>query len=256
MVLSVWYCVYGIVCMVLSLIGMFVWYCLYGIVLITLTGLRRPCLHSLCLDPSRYRKRRNVLSTSMHALVHCSLVLIGHAIWPALLLWLLCHDGLESGTANQINPFPFKLLLLWCFTTVTEKKLRQYPKLVEGLGIGKGYCNLRSFSSNSGLLRSLNRWKYPPVPVQKCQGRVPSLCLVAPLYPRLSAVIWGWLSANRDRAWTERSLINGGALETSNFQSMPCDRDPGRLVQWSIKEWKWRDTWGYLLGPQGAWVWF
>lgn len=140
-----------------------VWYCLDYINWFEKTPPISGCCHSLCLDPARYRKRGNVLSTSMHASAHCSLVLIVHTIWPALLLWLLCHDGLESGTANQINPFPFKSLLLWCFTTVTEKKLRQYPKLVEGLGIGKGYCNLRSFSSNSGLLRSLDQMEVPTI---------------------------------------------------------------------------------------------
>lgn len=142
---------------------MSVWYCLDYINWFEKTPPKSGCCHSLCLDPSRYRRRGNVLSTSMHALVHCSLVLIVHAIWPALLLCLLYHDGLESGTANQINLFPFKLLLLWCFTTVTEKKLRQYAKLVEGLGIGKGYCNLSSFFSNSALLRSLDQVEVPTI---------------------------------------------------------------------------------------------
>lgn len=80
-----------------------------------------------------------------------------------------------SGTANQINPFSFKLLLLWCFITVTEKKLRQYPELVEGLGIGNGYCNLRSFSSNSGLLRSLDQIEVPTISSAKnFKGKYPA----------------------------------------------------------------------------------
>lgn len=65
-------------------------------------------------------------SSSTHALIHCSLLLVMVVTWPALsgsVTVTSCHDGLKFKIGYQKNS-SFQLLVSECFVTVSENEAK------------------------------------------------------------------------------------------------------------------------------------